>query len=150
MKKPNPRLVPDFSASLPMKLLKARECVTQYFRPMLRAHDLTEQQWRVLRALADNGSLEISVLAERCFILMPSLSRILQKLEARGLVARAAVKSDQRRAAIMLTKDGQKLFDATVGEVEDCYREILTRFDAKHMHALDQLLDDLITATEKR
>lgn len=150
MKKPDPALVPDFSATLPMKLLQARECFTQYFRPMLRAHDLTEQQWRVLRALADHGSLEISVLAAHCFILMPSLSRILQHLEARGLVTREAVQSDQRRTAIQLTDEGRSLFEATIGEVEHCYREILERFDARQMQALDKMLDDLIAATDGR
>ncbi|MGM3243097.1 hypothetical protein ACS2VP_27140, partial [Bacillus cereus group sp. Bc237] len=41
-----------FSRSLPMALLRSRESVMVRFRPMLRAHGLTEQQWRVLRAMA--------------------------------------------------------------------------------------------------
>ena len=41
----------DFEQSLPMELLKAREAAMARFRPMLRSHGLTEQQWRVLRAL---------------------------------------------------------------------------------------------------
>ncbi|MFT5000920.1 MAG: hypothetical protein ACI875_001925, partial [Planctomycetota bacterium] len=35
--------------SLPIMLLRAREAVMRRFRPMLRLHDLSEQQWRVLR-----------------------------------------------------------------------------------------------------
>jgi len=42
----------EFSRSLPMSLLRAREAVMRQFRPSLRRHDLTEQQWRILRALA--------------------------------------------------------------------------------------------------
>ena len=42
----------DFQHSLPMELLKAREAAMARFRPMLRSHGLTEQQWRVIRALA--------------------------------------------------------------------------------------------------
>ena len=42
-----------FSQSLPMALLRAREAVMRRFRPGLRCHGVTEQQWRVLRALAE-------------------------------------------------------------------------------------------------
>src|SRR5208283_3623306 len=42
----------EFSRSLPMSLLRAREAVMRHFRPSLRRHGLTEQQWRILRALA--------------------------------------------------------------------------------------------------
>ena len=52
--RPAVRRVPmrDFSRSLPMSLLRAREAVMRHFRPSLRDHGLTEQQWRILRALA--------------------------------------------------------------------------------------------------
>jgi len=36
----------DFQKNLPMALLKARESVMAHFRPILREHDITEQQWR--------------------------------------------------------------------------------------------------------
>ena len=41
--------------NLPLLLLQARERVIAQFRPILKAHGLTEQQWRVLRALVDAG-----------------------------------------------------------------------------------------------
>ncbi len=52
-----------FSRSLPMELLRAREAVMKRFRPALRDHGVTEQQWRILRALAHSGALEVSALA---------------------------------------------------------------------------------------
>jgi len=54
----------EFSRSLPMSLLRAREAVMRQFRPALRRHDLTEQQWRILRALAAIDAIE-PMLAER-------------------------------------------------------------------------------------
>src|SRR5665647_1001577 len=53
----------DFSRSLPMALLRARESVMRHFRPSLRAHGLTEQQWRILRALSSHGEIEVTELA---------------------------------------------------------------------------------------
>src|SRR5438552_16034721 len=78
----------DFSRSLPMSLLRAREAVMRQFRPSLRGHGLTEQQWRILRALAAIDAIEVTELARTAFLLGPSLSRILRDLEARHLIER--------------------------------------------------------------
>ena len=67
------------------------------FRPSLRRHDLTEQQWRILRALAAIDTIEVSELARTAFLLGPSLSRILRDLEARKLIERKTAKTDLRR-----------------------------------------------------
>ena len=86
----------DFSRSLPMSLLRAREAVMRQFRPSLRHHGLTEQQWRILRALAAVETIEVTELARTAFLLGPSLSRILRDLEARQLIERRLAK---RRSA---------------------------------------------------
>jgi hypothetical protein len=70
-KKPNgsaksSRIMRPFSRSLPMQLMRAREAVMRRFRPHLASHGFSEQQWRVLRALADAGELEIGALAAEC------------------------------------------------------------------------------------
>src|SRR5207244_11195184 len=88
----------DFSRSLPMSLLRAREAVMRQFRPALREHGLTEQQWRILRALAAIDCMEVTDLARTAFLLGPSLSRILRDLETRGLIERRTAEADQRRS----------------------------------------------------
>ena len=62
------------------------------FRPSLRNHGLTEQQWRILRALAAVDAIEVTELARVAFLLGPSLSRILRDLEARRLIERRTAK----------------------------------------------------------
>src|SRR3569832_2885185 len=86
----------DFSQSLPMSLLRAREAVMRQFRPSLRRHDLTEQQWRILRALAAIAAIEVTELARTAFLLGPSLSRILRDLEARQQIGRRAAEAAPR------------------------------------------------------
>jgi hypothetical protein len=85
----------EFSRSLPMSLLRAREAVMRQFRPSLRNHGLTEQQWRILRALAAIDAIEVTELARVAFLLGPSLSRILRDLEARQLIERRTAKADR-------------------------------------------------------
>ena len=83
--KASARRVPmrEFSRSLPMSLLRAREAVMRHFRPSLRDHGLTEQQWRILRALTSVDAIEVTELARVAFLLGPSLSRILDRKSTR-------------------------------------------------------------------
>src|ERR671922_1371484 len=102
----------EFSRSLPMSLLRAREAVMRQFRPSLREHGLTEQQWRILRALAAIDAIEVTELARTAFLLGPSLSRILRDLEARRLIERKAAKADLRRGEVSISPKGLKLIEA--------------------------------------
>ena len=102
----------EFSRSLPMSLLRAREAVMRQFRPSLRNHGLTEQQWRILRALTAVDAIEVTELARVAFLLGPSLSRILRDLEARDLIERRTAKADLRRAVVSISAKGLKLIEA--------------------------------------
>lgn len=130
----------DFAHSLPMALLQARESAMRRFRPMLRGHGLTEQQWRVIRALAEVDHIEVSELAERSLLLGPSLTRILQFLESKDLVSRTRVVADQRRSTIALTASGRSVFEEVAPDSEACYAEIEEAFGKD---GLDQLYDQL-------
>ena len=132
-----------FADSLPMTLLRAREAVMRRFRPGLRDHGVTEQQWRVLRALAGHESLEISELALETCLLAPSLSRILPDLEARGLILRRQVPSDLRRTLVRLTPEGLKLIAAHAPHSERIYGSIEQRFGADRLAELLRLLREL-------
>ncbi|HEY8335192.1 MAG TPA: homoprotocatechuate degradation operon regulator HpaR [Tardiphaga sp.] len=130
----------DFSRSLPMALLRAREAVMRHFRPSLRAHGLTEQQWRILRALSSHGEIEVTELAAVAYLLGPSLSRILRDLEARRLIKRRLVKSDLRRNIVAITASGVKLIEAVAPSSEAIYAEIARRFGARKLADLQAML----------
>jgi homoprotocatechuate degradation regulator HpaR len=132
-----------FSESLPMALLRARESVMCLFRPGLRKHGVTEQQWRILRALAHRGSLEVTDLAEATFLLAPSLSRILPDLENRELVSRRQVDTDLRRSIVSLEPKGLKLIAAHAPYSEGMYAKIAERFGAERIEQLICLLQEL-------
>lgn len=142
---PAARQVPmrDFSRSLPMSLLRAREAVMRQFRPSLRAHGLTEQQWRILRALAAIDAAEVTELARTAFLLGPSLSRILRDLEARHLIERKTAKADQRRSMVSISKEGVKLMASVAPSSEAIYAEITRRFGARRLAELQEMLGEL-------
>src|SRR3979490_2791424 len=117
----------EFSRSLPMSLLRAREAVMRQFRPSLRNHGLTEQQWRILRALTAVDAIEVTELARVAFLLGPSLSRILRDLEARHLIERKVAKADLRRGVVSISAKGVKLIEAVAPSSEAIYAPITTR-----------------------
>jgi len=133
----------DFSRSLPMSLLRAREAVMRQFRPSLREHVLTEQQWRILRALAAIEAAEVTELARTAFLLGPSLSRILRDLEARNLIERKTAKADQRRSMVSISKEGVKLMASVAPSSEAIYAEITQRFGARKLAELQEMLGEL-------
>ena len=90
------------------------------FRPMLRQHGLTEQQWRVIRALAAYQEIDASELAKKSFLLAPSLTRILRFLEREELVKRSSDASDQRRYVFVLTGKGRR-FTMRLDPIPSCY-----------------------------
>jgi homoprotocatechuate degradation regulator HpaR len=147
----------EFSRSLPMSLLRAREAVMRHFRPSLRDHALTEQQWRILRALASIDAIEVTELARIAFLLGPSLSRILRDLEARHLIERRVAKSDLRRGMVSITAKGLKLIEAVAPLSEAIYAAITRRYGARKLaelqdmlHALESSLSDMQVSDRKR
>jgi homoprotocatechuate degradation regulator HpaR len=133
----------DFSRSLPMALLRTREAVMRHFRPSLRDHGLTEQQWRILRALTSVESIEVSELARATCLLGPSLSRILRDLEARLLVQRRSPKSDLRRGIVSIAPAGLALIDAVAPVSESIYADITKRYGVKKLDELHGMLVEL-------
>jgi homoprotocatechuate degradation regulator HpaR len=133
----------DFSLSLPMSLLRAREAVMRQFRPALRDHGLTEQQWRILRALASVETIEVTELAHVAFLLGPSLSRILRDLEARHLIERRAAQADLRRGVVSISAKGLKLIETVAPTSEAIYAAITRSFGARKLAELQAMLHAL-------
>lgn len=95
--------------NMPQLLLKARESLLQHFRPILQHFGVTEQQWRIVRALGASPTLEPRELCEICQISSPSMSGILARMEETGLIARSKVAGDQRRLNVQLSEAGASL-----------------------------------------
>lgn len=146
---PKPGMLRDLRHSLPMELMRAREAAMARFRPTLREHGLTEQQWRVIRVLAEHDGIDAGEVAARCFLLAPSLTRILQFLDNKGLVTRSANRDDQRRSVLRLSARGRKVFDTVGPDSEQRYREIEAEFGADRLEQLYALLAEFYTALDK-
>ena len=103
--------LPSTTRSLPIALIRAREGVMAPIRDMLAETGITEQQWRVLRVLAEYGVMDTKTLADRSSLLFPSLTRIAATLREKGLVTQTRDVKDRRRQFIEITPGGQKIID---------------------------------------
>ncbi|MEM6619507.1 MAG: homoprotocatechuate degradation operon regulator HpaR [Pseudomonadota bacterium] len=129
--------------SLPIMLLRAREALMRRIRPYLLEHDLSEQQWRVLRVLDEAGPLEPTELGERCVVLTPSLTRILAHLDRRAMIRREPHPTDKRKQIIHLTDTGAEVIAQIAPRARVVYQELEEAFGRPQMNNLLNKLSKL-------
>ena len=116
----------------------------QRFRPYLRKQRLTDQQGRILRVLAEARQLEMGELATRTSIHPASLSRIIPRLHAKGIVRRAKVDADARRVLVAITKRGRALVAPVIRASEQIYAELAAELGPSRLRDLHRSLETLI------
>jgi homoprotocatechuate degradation regulator HpaR len=130
--------------NLPRLLLQARESVMAHTRPSLRGHGLSDQQWRVLRVLGEHGTVETGRVAREAYILGPSLTGVLARMERDGLVRRERDPQDQRRTVVEATTKGLKLVDKLSRTIEAHYEWMEKTLGKRKLTELYALLDEVI------
>ncbi len=140
-----PAAAPAFvHRNLPRLLLQAREAVMAHTRPSLRQHALSDQQWRVLRVLGEHGTVETGRVAREAFILGPSLTGVLARMERDGLVQRQRDPGDQRRTVVKATPRGLSLVRKLSTTIEAHYRAMEDVLGERRLAELYELLDAVI------
>jgi len=112
-------------------------------REMLAETGITEQQWRVLRVLAEFGVLDTKTLADRASLLFPSLTRIVATLRDKGLVTQTRDQQDRRRQFIEITPDGQKIINDRTDAAARIVAEFKATLGVDRYEMLLDLLADL-------
>lgn len=130
--------------NLPLLLLHARESVIARFRPILNAHGVTEQQWRIVRALLERGPLEPRQIGEVCRISSPSLAGVLSRMDDMGLVKRERLEHDQRRVKVSLTAKSRALAAKLAPQIEAVYQAIEGHIGSEFIGRFYATLDELI------
>jgi homoprotocatechuate degradation regulator HpaR len=132
--------------NLPRLLLQAREAVMGHFRPNLRVHGLTDQQWRVLRVLGERGATDAGTIAAQAYLLGPSLSGVLTRMERDGLIKRQRDAGDARRTLVQATAKGRRLVQKLAESIEDHYAAMEHALGKSQLAQLYGLLDAVIAA----
>jgi len=115
------------------------------FERNLKSHNLTEQQYnvlRILRGFRNEAPLTIRFIKERMLDKNSDVSRIVDKLYLRGLVSRTENPDDRRQKSISITQKGEDI----LGKMLDCEHKadkLLSKLTENEVHELNRLLDKL-------
>ena len=141
-------ITPFIHRNLPRLLLQAREAVMAHTRPSLREHGLSDQQWRVLRVLGEHADeaagVETGRVAREAYLLGPSLTGVLTRMERDGLIDRARCPQDARRTVVRATAAGLAKVQALSETIEAHYAWMERELGKTKLTALYELLDGVI------
>ncbi|GAB6278377.1 MAG: regulatory protein MarR [Bacteroidetes bacterium 38_7] len=128
-----------------INLIYTANYVSYEFLRTLRHYNLTEQQYnvlRVLRGFRHQAPLTIGFLKERMLDRDSNISRIVERLYAKGLVSRTENPKDRREKSIQITDNGLKLLDAMF-ECEKNVDQLLKNLSLEEVNELNRLLDKI-------
>ncbi|MEP7296265.1 MAG: MarR family transcriptional regulator [Burkholderiales bacterium] len=83
--------------------------LNKIYRKLLKSLDLTYPQYLVMLVLWESDELIVSEISERLYLESPTLTPLLKRLEANGLLARRRSGSDERQVIVSLTAAGRRL-----------------------------------------
>lgn len=130
-------------------LREARTIHKQRLQPFLREVGLTEDQWRVLRALHKNfdlgkKGLDAKSISQQSGIVASSLTGVLGRMERDGLLTRTKSEEDARFVVVEPTEDGLKKSLLITNVVQNYYASVELSLGEEKMNLLCTLLDELI------
>lgn len=144
--------IPEFSQSLPMLLNATLDSIMPAYRDLFARHNLTEQQWRVLRVLWSEQGVTAADLSRQTLLSAPSLVGILDRLEGKQLIARVRSTTDRREVHIVTTAMGRELRNQIMPSVGSIHDDIRSRVSTQEWDSMVATLaklstnaDDLIT-----
>ncbi|HOX83008.1 MAG TPA: MarR family transcriptional regulator [Chryseolinea sp.] len=124
-------------------------CYTYYFlishvNELFKKHDITRQQYNVLRILRGQHPNQVSVysIRDRMLDKMSDASRIVERLRLKELVIRKSAEKDKRAAAVSISDQGLALLEAMEPETE-IMDSLLSNLSEKEVQLLNTLLDKI-------
>ena len=109
MKSPSQRAAPPLGNMICFSVYAAGLAFNRLYKNLLDGFNLTYPQFLVLVVLQQGGPMNVSALGEALFLESNTLTPLLKRMEASGLVSRQRDKADERVVQISLTKAGAKL-----------------------------------------
>lgn len=138
-----------FVSSYLLYLLAASsEAASHQFHARVREMGLRVPEWRVLACLFDQDGLMITQLARFSLMEQSRMTRIVDQMEKRGLVARKSDEGDGRRVRVYLTADGQSLSADLVEEAQDHETRLLSALSPADAERIKPSLVRLLEALD--
>ncbi|MFJ1211689.1 MarR family winged helix-turn-helix transcriptional regulator [Burkholderia pyrrocinia] len=105
---------------------------------------VTDTQARILLMLADRPARTTADLARECDVDASAVTRMIDRMEQRGLLTRMRCDEDRRIVRLHVTQPGQVVADRIPAIVSAVSGELLCAFDADEIHSLESLLGRIV------
>jgi MarR family transcriptional regulator, organic hydroperoxide resistance regulator len=103
------RTKPSIDQMLCFAVYSAGHAFTRFYKPRLDGLDLTYPQYLAMLVLWEEDDLSVKALGDRLFLDSGTITPLVKRLEARGLVGRRRDSVDERQVRITLTAEGRAL-----------------------------------------
>jgi DNA-binding MarR family transcriptional regulator len=143
LKKKGPFESPEQEVAL--SLLRASDQLQIRFARLFREHGLTPSQYNILRILRGAGrdGVTCSQAAERMVTADPDITRLLDRLEARGLIRRERGQADRRVVVSHITAEGSDLLNSIDEPLVESIRKLAGHIEPKKLQQLIETLEAL-------
>ncbi len=124
----------SFDDNLGIHLFKAYFSIYKYLKKTFQEHNienLNPTRMGILLALADEDGLIMSKLGQKLFLEKSTMTGVIDKMEADGLVERKSVESDRRALGIYLTPKGKKLNEILMHIIDRAYTDLTSSLSAE-------------------
>lgn len=112
-------------------------------RHMLAKEGMTEQQWRILRVLAEHQSISASEVCDRASLLAPSFTRIAAGMVRKELIVKQANSKDRRSQSYEIAPKGQAIIDAHRAEAANIVEGYKSQLGPERYEQLLDFLEEL-------
>lgn len=135
--------MPKFLDSLPMILSRSIDGIMPVYRTLFQEHAITDQQWRVMRALWEQKHLTSKQISEITLLPSPSLVGILDRLEKKRFIGRLRSVKDRRLVYIVPTQAGRELQELMLPKIEEIHDSFMKKVTPEEWGELNRILDKL-------
>jgi DNA-binding MarR family transcriptional regulator len=138
-----PRPFRSLEAEVYLNVLRTSAVLLADLVELLRPHELTQPQYNVLRILrgAGDAGLPSGEIGDRMVSREPDMTRLLDRMEARGLVARQRGPADRRVVTARITDEGRRIVDALDEPVQAMHARQLGQLSEDELRTLIALLE---------
>src|SRR5229473_2382351 len=126
-----------------VSLLRTADALARGAEALLKPYNLSATQYNILRILRGAGEKGLACREIGCRLITrdPDITRLLDRLESRGLIARAREAQDRRVVKTRITAEGLRLLKELDQPVQEFHRRQFRHFPAKQLRQLLSLLD---------
>jgi DNA-binding MarR family transcriptional regulator len=135
------RFVDDYLAAL---LAQASQLISGEFHRVVRANGFSVSEWRILASLAGSTALSIGRLAAISTIKQPTVTRLLDRMEAKGLVRRLDKDGDRRITRVAITPVGSRMVARLIALARAHEQRVLAPFGLERAEELKTTLRHII------